>query len=201
MNPKCAVSLFMLAFSMPLMIRGQEPGKLPPPIAGPTNLIVGNTSVFTLTSPELRSYTSMPVKFTLGGQQRVSPPLTWTGAPSNTAEFVVELTDPESGTCAEPELPNRVHWLVTNIPASVTSFTEGVVPQRAHEIIPYHPVCLPPAQPEWRSKHNWHFVVFALSEPLKLPSNANHDEVFATMKGKILASARLRPFTKRDIKG
>ena len=197
MKQSYAAPFLVLAFSMTLTMSGQEPGKLPPPLAGSRGLTTETASEFTLTSPELRSYTAMPVKFTLGAQQPISPPLTWTGAPSNTAEFVVELTDPESGTCAEPELPNRVHWLVAKIPGNVTSLTAGAIAERAREIVPYHAVCLPPSQPEWRPNHHWHFVVFALSEPLKLSANATHDEVVAAMERKILASARLRPFTTR----
>src|SRR5690606_5997302 len=54
-----------------------------------------------------------------GYGDNVSPALSWTAGPEGTASYVVIVEDP---------LPNFVvlHWLVYNIPASVTSLPEGI---------------------------------------------------------------------------
>ena len=65
----------------------------------------------------------IPVKYTQSGEQ-VSPALTWTNAPPNTASFVLHMHDPEVARNKTTE--DQVHWLVWNIPASVTGLPEGV---------------------------------------------------------------------------
>jgi Raf kinase inhibitor-like YbhB/YbcL family protein len=51
----------------------------------------------------------------------VSPPLSWSGAPSGTRSFVL--------VCLDPDADNFVHWVMYDIPASVNSLPEGVPPQ------------------------------------------------------------------------
>jgi len=51
----------------------------------------------------------------------VSPPLSWSGAPSGTRSFVL--------VCLDPDANNFVHWVMYDIPASVNSLPEGVPPQ------------------------------------------------------------------------
>ena len=51
----------------------------------------------------------------------MSPPLSWSGAPSGTRSFVL--------VCLDPDADNFVHWVMYDIPTSVSSLPEGVPPQ------------------------------------------------------------------------
>lgn len=59
------------------------------------------------------------------GGQNVSPGLRWQGFPESTAGFAV-IMDDESPPCGRGDKACR-HWMVYNLPASVTSLTEGQV--------------------------------------------------------------------------
>lgn len=60
-----------------------------------------------------------------GEGQDVSPPLAWTGAPDGTRSFAVICHDPDA-PLVSPGAYGFVHWVLYNIPASVTGLPEGV---------------------------------------------------------------------------
>ena len=59
---------------------------------------------------------TFPVKYTSFGDN-VSPPMSWTGAPAGTMSFVILMQDLTNG---------MAHWVLWNIPASVTMLAENV---------------------------------------------------------------------------
>jgi Raf kinase inhibitor-like YbhB/YbcL family protein len=83
----------------------------------------GNQGNLSLSSTAFANNGTLPLRYasTEVGGQNMSPPLSWSGAPSGTRSFVL--------VCLDPDANNFVHWLMYDIPASVSSLPERVPPQ------------------------------------------------------------------------
>ena len=68
----------------------------------------------TLQSPQLSK------AFGVDGGEDISPALSWSGAPDDTKSFVVTCYDPDA-----PTVSGFWHWIVYDIPATVTSLVTG----------------------------------------------------------------------------
>ncbi len=126
------------------------------------------------------------------GGKNLSLPLKWTDPPAGTKSFALSLVDPH------PVARNWVHWLVINIPASVTSLEEGAsgkkMPQGAVELkssfgeVGYGG----PQPPKGTGDHPYVVTVYALSVPkLNLPVNTNLAGFQKALEGQVLASATI----------
>ncbi|MGR8935743.1 MAG: YbhB/YbcL family Raf kinase inhibitor-like protein [Gammaproteobacteria bacterium] len=65
---------------------------------------------------------AIPKRYTCDGED-VSPPLAWSDLPANTASLALIVDDPDA---PDPKAPKMtwVHWVVYNIPPSVTKLPE-----------------------------------------------------------------------------
>jgi len=79
---------------------------------------------FTLTSPDVKPHHKIADKFVFNGfgctGQNVSPALSWKDAPAGTKGYVLTVYDPDAPTGS-----GFWHWVMYDIPASVTSLPEG----------------------------------------------------------------------------
>jgi Raf kinase inhibitor-like YbhB/YbcL family protein len=77
----------------------------------------------TLISPALPHQGEIPSDYTCDGDDR-SPPLSWTGVPTGTRSFALIVDDPDA---PDPKAPKMtwVHWVLYDIPASVSSLEAG----------------------------------------------------------------------------
>ena len=90
-----------------------------------------------------------------------------------------------------------IHWVVYNIPPTVTMLAEGVIAQprlqdgtmqgiNSSEILGY----IGPFPPAGET-HRYAFVLYALDAPLELRPGATREEVVRGMEGHVLATSEL----------
>jgi Raf kinase inhibitor-like YbhB/YbcL family protein len=134
-----------------------------------------------------------------------SPQLSWSGAPTTTQAYALVEQDADTAT------PNT-HWLVYNIPASVTQLERGqpeevaTLPNGALQgqdhaqgieatfaLIGYEGACPPPGA----AAHHYTFQLFALDGMLPLQPASSITALKAAMAGHIVGQTELvAPFNR-----
>lgn len=131
----------------------------------------------------------IPSRYTADGDD-ISPPLQWEGLPEGTKSVAIINDDPDA------PMGTWVHWLVWNIPPTVSSLAED---RPADEQWPdgtrqgttdfgrigYGG----PAPPS--GTHRYFFKVYALDTMLDLPAGATKPQLEKAMEGHILAQGQL----------
>ncbi len=74
-----------------------------------------------ISSSAFKDGEKIPIQYVMpgAGGKNISIPLAWKNVPPGTKSFALSVVDPH------PVAQNWVHWLVINIPSSVTIFEEG----------------------------------------------------------------------------
>ena len=82
---------------------------------------------FVLSSPSFGPGDAIPVRHTCEGSD-LSPTLEWSGVPPGTQSLALIVDDPDA---PDPKAPRMtwVHWVLHDIPPTVTSLGEGVKPR------------------------------------------------------------------------
>ena len=139
----------------------------------------------------------IPKRYTGDGDD-VSPPLTWSSLPEDTAELALICDDPDAPT-AEP----WVHWVIYKIPGDLPGLLENVEPVETPEDVPgvaqgvnswtsrrtmgYRG----PAPPPGHGIHHYHFTIYALDAPLDVEPGLSKADLLAALSGHVLESAEL----------
>jgi Raf kinase inhibitor-like YbhB/YbcL family protein len=84
----------------------------------------GVNKIMKLTSSSFEGQQSIAKKFTCDGEN-ISPALEWSGAPEGTKSFALIVDDPDAPDPANPKM-TWVHWVLYNIPATVSALPEAV---------------------------------------------------------------------------
>ena len=131
----------------------------------------------------------IPKKYTCDGDD-ISPPLQISDVPENTKSLALIMDDPDA--------PVGVwdHWIVFNIPASISQISEGEEPQgtpgkNSWGRTGYGGPC-PPS-----GTHRYFFKLYALDTMLDLEPGASKKKVLKAMEGHILAQGELMGKYKR----
>ena len=152
--------------------------------------VKGDEAVIKLTSTAFKDGGAIPAKYTADGQD-ISPALAWTDIPAGAQTLAL--------ICDDPDAPGGtwVHWVVYNIPVTVSGLPEGVPVQ---EVLdngaqqgksdfkrPGYGGPAPPA-----GTHRYFFKLYALDTALKLePKTATKDVLVNAMAGHIIGKGQL----------
>lgn len=141
-----------------------------------------------LTSPVFQDSQLIPAKYSCDGAG-VNPPLQWSGVPDRTKSFALIMEDPDVPRNLRPD-GLFIHWLVWNIPPSVTGIAEntepaGIVGLNTGKQLGYASPC-PPG-----GSHRYYFRVYALDTELMIPTTASKADVTAAMTSHVLDQAEL----------
>jgi Raf kinase inhibitor-like YbhB/YbcL family protein len=151
----------------------------------------------TVTSPAFADRQPLPVDYTADGKN-VSPPLAWSNLPAGTRELAVIHEDPSAPT-PQP----FVHWVIYKIPATAKGLPENISADPASPMPDdlkgalqgvsgfRRPGYRGPAPPKPGRVHEYHFIVYALSEPLDVPSGLTKTQLLEAMKGKIIGQGEI----------
>jgi hypothetical protein len=159
--------------------RGQtqptQPGPPGPPAqAGPRGGGRGRgaVQVMTLTSPAWPDGGQIPAKYTQADIE-VSPALSWSNVPEGAASFVLIAHDVDAAIGNGTD--DILHWMLWNIPATVTSLPEGVprgsqLPDGTRQISATGTSFRGPGAPASGPAHHYVFELFALDTMLEVPA-------------------------------
>lgn len=155
------------------------------------------SAAFKLTSPDISEGHFMAKTFEFNGfgcdGPNLSPALNWQNAPTGTQSFAITVFDPDAPTGS-----GFWHWLVLDIPATVTSFAQGAgngqLPagcrsfNNDYGIKEFGGAC----PPEGHGMHRYQFTVWALPEAtLAVPEGASAAVVGFMLNATALGKATL----------
>jgi Raf kinase inhibitor-like YbhB/YbcL family protein len=128
----------------------------------------------------------LPKTYTCHGKG-ISPPITWSGEPSDTKGYALVVDD------ASAPLTPYIYWIVTGIGPNSTDIQEGALPPGATQALnsagtaKYDPPC-----PEG-SAHTYRFTVYALNTDLTLPSGTSLQKAVTDIADATIGRGRAAP--------
>ncbi len=150
----------------------------------PTDAATMKMEKFTLTSPDIKPGSKIGEPFVAnvfgcsGGN--TSPALSWSGAPDGAKSFMLTVYDPDAPTGS-----GFWHWVMYNIPASVTSLPQGAGAagkEPAGAVVASNDTGSPgytgPCPPKGDKPHRYIFTVAAINtDKLDVPAGATNTVV------------------------
>ncbi|HEX2906025.1 MAG TPA: YbhB/YbcL family Raf kinase inhibitor-like protein [Phototrophicaceae bacterium] len=146
--------------------------------------------MMTLTSTAFKEGQPLPPEYTCSGKDQ-SPPLAWTGLPTNTICLALLMDDPDA------PVGDWVHWIIYNIPPEEKGLAAGVPAieklsdgacQGINDFhrIGYGGPCPPKGKP-----HRYFFKLYALDTELHFAAGATKQTLLQAMQGHIVAETHL----------
>ena len=105
-----------------------------------------------------------------GDDVDVSPALSWKNAPAGTKSFAVICHDPDAPLISANGTYGFVHWVLYNIPASVSELAEGCADYTQGVNNFGNSGYNGPLPPEGHGQHKYYFWIIALDAELNLPA-------------------------------
>lgn len=149
-----------------------------------------------LSSPAFQNHRGIPTRFSGEGDD-VSPPLAWLGAPEGTRAFALICHDPDA-PLVSPGTYGFVHWVLYNIPGSVTELAEGTSEHTAGVNNFDSSGYGGPMPPEGHGSHHYFFWILALDEELDLPPGLSLWTLLEKVEPHVIGMNRLVGTYKRE---
>jgi Raf kinase inhibitor-like YbhB/YbcL family protein len=188
MTQLLARGLCMLTIAMPIVAQA------PPATLAKDVVSASTAATIVVTSPSVASGQAIPLAHADYGE-KTSPALQWKGVPATARSLVLLMEDPDA---REPK--PFVHWILFNLPATVTDLREALPPtprlpqldgalqgRNSRGSIGY----FGPRPPKGDPPHHYHFQLFALDAALSLDPGATRAQILEAMKGHVVASGSL----------
>lgn len=147
----------------------------------------GAPATLTLNTTSFVNQKTVPVLYTCDGKD-TSPEFDWTNLPANTKTITLIVSDPDApgGTF--------YHWVLYNIPTSVSALQEGMnkipagamIGKNSFGKLQYNGPCPPKG-----SIHSYVFTIYALDTKLGIANGADGETVITAMQNHILGEAGL----------
>ena len=152
-----------------------------------------NAMTFKITSSQFQANGSIPSKYTCEGSD-TSPPLEWTDVPSAAKSLALIVDDPDAPDPAKPQR-TYVHWVVYNIPPSVTKLDENA----AKSGLPNGAIH---GSNDWKKqtyggpcppigRHRYFFKLYALDAQLSGLNNPTKADLEKAMQGHIIGQTEI----------
>jgi Raf kinase inhibitor-like YbhB/YbcL family protein len=146
-----------------------------------------------LESPAFDNGGPIPARYTEDGE-KISPPLTVSGAAPSAAALVLIVEDPDAPT-SEP----FVHLLAWDLAPTTSMIEPGLFKSPRHEGVEetlgrntfLSAGWLPPDPPRGHGPHLYAFQIFALDRKLPFEGHPTRSQVVGAMKGHVLAKGLL----------
>ena len=142
-----------------------------------------------LTSTAFADGERIPAKHT-GESDDVSPALVWTEPPEGTQSYALICHDPDA-PLIKPGAYGYVHWVLYNIPASVSELPEGVTGFAGGMNDFGNTEYGGPMPPEGHGTHRYFFWLFALSSAIELPAGLSMWQLLEKIEPDVLGMNRL----------
>jgi Raf kinase inhibitor-like YbhB/YbcL family protein len=186
-----AMIIFGIARPIVAQERGAQRGGAPA-ASGPA---------MTLTVSGFADGAQIPVKFSQAAEgvapgEGTSPAISWANTPAGTQSFVLNMRDLD--VARNKTTDDQAHWVVWNIPATVTSLREGVpkgsqLPDGSYQISVTGPMYRGPGAAATGPQHHYMFEIYALDTKLDVQPTADAFEtranVMKAMQGHVLGKA------------
>ena len=117
--------------------------------------------------------------------QNVSPPLAWTGVPSNTVSLALIMYDPDA------PVGTWVHWVLYNLPPEKTALEQGKSGDGMEGKNDFNRMGYGGPCPPKGTTHRYFIKIYSLDTTLDLKVGASKAQVESLMRGHILAQGQL----------
>lgn len=158
----------------------------------PANTQINTTTPMTISSPAFLDSQAIPKQFTCDGDG-INPALQFTDVPGEAKSLALLVEDPDAPT------GTWIHWLMWNIPSTVTEIAQNSVPpgavqgQGSSGQNVFGAPCPPTPMPGSGlvGIHHYIFTVYALDSKLTLPSYSTAENLHSAMQGHIITQAQI----------